>query len=102
MPNIKSAKKRLRQSIKRNAYNNSIKSELKTIAKRFDKVVEAKEKEKAQLELNLYYKKMDKAVGHGVVKKNTAARRKSAAAKLIAALTAQPAETAAPKAATTA
>ena len=45
--------------------------------------VEAKDKEKAQAALNLAYKKLDKALAKGIVKKNYVARNKSELAYLV-------------------
>ena len=86
MPNIKSAKKRVKVE-KRNAMKNrSIKSENKTVIKKFDTTVaEGKADEAAKL-----YKEvssvLDSAVQKGTVHKNFAARRKSVLAKKLVTL----------------
>ncbi|TES92759.1 MAG: 30S ribosomal protein S20 [Candidatus Cloacimonadota bacterium] len=80
MPIIKSAKKRLRQNEKRRLRNKSVKSYLKTIAK---KVKSAKEKEEAKSILNEVYKAYDMAVSKGVIHKNNAARHKSRLTKFV-------------------
>ena len=81
MPQIKSAKKRVKVE-KRNALRNrSIKSEIKTVIKKFDATIaDGKADEAAKL-----YKEvsgvLDSAVQKGTVHKNFAARRKSILAK---------------------
>lgn len=71
MPIIKSAVKRMRQTAKRRERNVGIKKDIKTAVKAFVAEPSAKSLSKAHSEL-------DKAVKKGLIKKNTAARRKSA------------------------
>lgn len=73
MPIIKSAVKRMRQTVKRRERNVAIKKDIKTAVKAFVANPSAETLAKAQSEL-------DKAVKKGLIKKNTAARRKSALA----------------------
>lgn len=77
MPIMKSAKKRLRQNIKRNLRNRSRKSALKTQIKNFLGVVKEGNVQAAEKELRLAMKKLDKAAAKGVIHKNTASRKKS-------------------------
>ena len=70
MPIIKSAKKAARQAEKRTAHNAGIKKDIKTAVKAFKLKPSAKTLSKAQSEY-------DKAVKKDLIKKNTAARRKS-------------------------
>ena len=80
MPIIKSAVKRMRQTAKRRERNVGIKKDIKGAVKAFVAEPSAKNLSKAQSEL-------DKAVKKGLIKKNTAARRKAslaAAAKKLA------------------
>ncbi len=74
MPIIKSAKKAARQAVKRTAKNQQIKSDIKTTLKAFKANPTAENMSKAQSEY-------DKAVKKGLLKKNTASRRKAALAK---------------------
>lgn len=74
MPIIKSAKKAARQTVKRTAKNQQIKSDIKATLKTFKKNPTAENMAKAQSEY-------DKAVKKGLLKKNTASRRKAALAK---------------------
>lgn len=77
MPNIKSAAKRLKQSIVRNARNRSAKSALKTQAKKVLAAVKAGDLEGAQRELRLASKKYDQAASKRIIHKNSASRHKS-------------------------
>ena len=75
MPIIKSAIKRAKQTIKRRERNIGIKKDIKTAVKAFNAKPSAKTLADAQREY-------DTAVKKGLLKKNTAARRKSALAKI--------------------
>jgi len=77
MPVTKSAKKALRQSIKRRARNLRRKNKIKTLTKEIKRLVEKKELEKAKQLLPQLYKALDKAAKAGTIKKNTASRKKS-------------------------
>ena len=81
MPNIKSAIKRVSVIEKKTLKNNMIKSEYKTAVKSFESVVEAGDKAKAEEALKVAVKKIDQACSKGVIKDNTASRKKSNLAK---------------------
>ncbi len=81
MPNIKSAIKRTRIIDKKTAENNMIKSAYKTAIKKFEAAVEAGDKAKAEEAFKLAVKKVDQACTKGVLKANTASRKKSSLAK---------------------
>jgi len=83
MPITKSAKKALRQNIKRRGQNLARKTKAKSLVKQLRKLVVLQKKEEALTLLPQVYKALDKAAKTGVIKKNTAARRKSRFAKLI-------------------
>ena len=76
MANIKSQIKRNRQTLKRQARNKSVRSELRTRTKRAVTAIEsgAEDSEEA---LRLAIKRIDKAAAKGVIHKNQAANRKS-------------------------
>lgn len=76
MPNIKSAKKEYRKSIKRRAFNNNIEVNIKGLIKKSHKAIEAKGATAEEL-VRKTMKALDKAAQKGVIKKNTVARRKS-------------------------
>ena len=77
MANIKQQIKRVKTNEKSRQANVAFKSSLKSSMKAVMVAVEAKDKEKAQAALNLAYKKLDKALATGIVKKNYVARHKS-------------------------
>ena len=77
MPNIKSAKKRVKVAAVKNLRNKSINSELKTEIKKANLAVESGAENKAEA-VRLAVKKIDQAAAKGILPKNTAARRKSA------------------------
>ena len=79
MPNIKSAKKRVKVIAIKTARNKANRPALKTEIKKANAAIEAGEnKEEA---LRAATKKIDQAVAKGLLHKNTAARKKSALAK---------------------
>lgn len=77
MPVKKSAYKALRQSKKRAARNKKIKSDITALVRKVRKSVTAKDGAKATEWLKQAIRKIDRAVSRGVLKKNTAARKKS-------------------------
>ncbi len=83
MPTIKSAKKALRQSVKRKARKLVKKKEIKATVKEFKKMVEKKDSEGAKKLLPKFYKIIDKTAKTGFIKKNTASRKKSRITKMI-------------------
>jgi small subunit ribosomal protein S20 len=76
MPNIKSAKKRVRIIEKKTAQNTAIKSQFKTAIKKFEEACEAGSADAKEL-LAAAKKALDKAATKGIITKQTAARRKS-------------------------
>lgn len=76
MPNIKSAKKRVKVIKKKTLQNQMIKSQLKTAIKKFESSLK-EGKAAASEAYNFVIKKTDQAVAKGILHKNTAARRKS-------------------------
>lgn len=81
MPNIKSAIKRVSIIEKKTLQNNMIKSAYKTAIKKFEADVEAGDKAKAEESFKVAVKKVDQACTKGVIKANTASRKKSNLAK---------------------
>ena len=81
MPNIKSAVKRVSIIEKKTLQNNMIKSEYKTAVRKFEAAVAAGNKKEAEALLIAATKKVDGACSKGVIKKNTASRKKSNMAK---------------------
>ena len=81
MPNIKSAIKRVSIIEKKTLQNNMIKSAYKTAVKKFEAAVLEGNKENSEALLRDAVKKIDSACSKGVIKKNTASRKKSNLAK---------------------
>ena len=77
MAHSKSSKKRVFIGERNAARNKSIKSRVKTFVKKVLSAVEAKNVDEAKAALQVAYKELDKAVTKGVLKKNTASRKKS-------------------------
>lgn len=77
MANHKSAEKRARQNVKRNAINRSNRSKLRTSIKSLRAAVTASDKDTTGALLGPTVSLIDKAVNKGVIHKNTAARYKS-------------------------
>jgi len=85
-----SAKKRIRQSIKRRARNRSRKEQVKESVKTFAAAITAGAFDKAETALRDVAKRLDKVAAKGTIHKNTAARKRSRLARrLNAARTAQ-------------
>ena len=80
MPNIKSAKKRVKVIATKTARNKAIKSNLKTTVKKAYAAIEANAANKAEA-VRLATKKIDQAAAKNIMHKNTAARWKAALAK---------------------
>ena len=77
MPNTESAKKRVRQSVKRRALNRWRKDRIKTQIRSFLKAVQAHDVELAEAEYRKTVSLLDKVSHTSTLHKNTAARRKS-------------------------
>ena len=83
MPNIKSAKKRVKtDQIKKERNKDQIAS-MRTAEKKVKAAIKNKDKKEATELLNNATKKIDKAARKGLIKKNKAARDKSKLAKAI-------------------
>ncbi len=65
-------------------HNLDMKTDLKKTIKQFLTTVESKNKTEAKANLNVLYKKLDKATKRNILAKNTASRRKSRFAKVLA------------------
>ena len=81
MPNIKSAKKRVKVIEKKTLRNNMIKSGCKTAIRKFEEAVQAGNIEEAKVLFSEATKKIDQACTKGVIVKNTASRKKSSLSK---------------------
>jgi small subunit ribosomal protein S20 len=83
MPTTKSAKKRLRQSLERRTQNRAAKSAVKTQVRKVREAVKAGDLAKAETELRLAAKRLDRAGVKRVIHPNAASRTKSRLAHLI-------------------
>jgi len=84
MPIIKSAKKAARRSLVLNKRNTEFKLRMKMEIKKFIKSI-TKGEAVSQDELSKIYKYVDKCAKIGIIKKKTAARKKSRVARLFTA-----------------
>ena len=81
MPNIKSAKKRVKVIDKKTLQNKMIKAEIKTALKKYEGLIAANDKAEASKYHVEVVKMLDQALSKGVFHKNTIARKKSALAR---------------------
>ena len=86
MPNIKSAKKRVKVIETKSMQNNMFRSQLKTEIKKFEACVANGDKAQAEVAYKDAVKKIDQAVAHNILHKNTAAHKKSKITKKLNAM----------------
>ena len=79
----KSAKKAFRQSQRRRVGNSVLKNKMKSLVKEAKSLVSQKKTAEAEKLLPQVYEILDKAAKKGLIKKNTASRKKSRIAKAI-------------------
>ena len=78
MPNLASAKKRMRIEEKRRARNRSVKSAVRTeVTQARNAIVAAPNEPTTEAAIRVAISQLDRAVTKGVIHKNNAARRKS-------------------------
>ena len=83
MPNIKSAKKRVKVTEVKTLRNKMVRSALKTSIRKYETALTQGNKELAAATYKEAVAKIDKAVSKGVMHINTAARRKSRYTRLL-------------------
>jgi len=88
LPNIKSAERRVRVEAKANLRNRMVKSELKTVAKKFKTAVDAGDKDAAMALYKEYTGALDKAALKGTLHANNVNRKKAQISKAVAGITA--------------
>ena len=88
MPNIKSAKKRMRLSERQRSGNLVVKTRVKTARRKAQEALSTGATDVAMEAVRNYSSTLDKAVKRGVIKKNTAIRRKKRATKVLRGLSA--------------
>ena len=76
-----SAKKRMRQNVKRRGINRWRKTQVKETVRLFEEAVDSGDKTKAAEQLKQVYKRLDKVAAGKTIHKNTAARKKSRLAR---------------------
>ena len=86
MPNLKSAKKRMRQTERANTRNLAVKTRVKTARKSFLDTLATGDAGETDQAFRTYCSVLDKAVKANVIKKNTAVRRKGRASDKVRAL----------------
>ena len=77
MPNIKSAKKRVKVISVKTLQNKMFKNNLRTTVKKFNLAVESGDKVAAEAAYKDAVKKIDQAAARGILHKNNAAHKKS-------------------------
>ena len=77
MPNIKSAKKRVKVISAKTLQNKMFKNSLRTTVKKFNLAVESGDKAAAEAAYKDAVKKIDQAAARGILHKNNAAHKKS-------------------------
>ncbi|MCX5644517.1 MAG: 30S ribosomal protein S20 [Phycisphaerae bacterium] len=92
-----SAKKRVRQNVRRKTLNRSRRSQVKTQVKRLEAVLDEGNVATAEEQFRTLVKKLDKTGTTSTMHKKTAARKKSRLAKKLNALKAKPAAAPQPK-----
>jgi len=87
MPHTRSAKKRLRQSIKKRQHNRSVIKFIKLEIKKADAAASAGDADALKAAAATVFKQLDKAAAKRIVHPNMAARKKSQIARLVNAKT---------------
>lgn len=86
MANSLQANKRIRQNEKSRLRNKSVKSEIKTLTKKFYSLVEDQDRVGAEAVFTDITSRLDKAAKNNLFHKNNVAKQKSAIAKSLGAL----------------
>ena len=86
MPNIASAKKRVRTTTKRTAINHSRKSRVRNYTRKVEEALQAGDKPAAEAALKIAEPEIMRGVSKGVIHKNTGARKVSRLTKRVAKL----------------
>ncbi len=84
MPNIASAKKRVRRIAKQTQVNHARKSRIRTLTRALDEAIAAGDKTKAAAAFHAAEPEIMRGVTKGVIHKNTGSRKVSRLAKRIA------------------
>ncbi len=82
MPITQSAKKAIRSSLRKKAFNDGRKKVMKEITKKIEKIAKTDKVAAAKM-LSAAFQAIDKSAQKGAIKKNNAARKKSRLSKLV-------------------
>ncbi len=77
VPIKKAALKAMRQNTRRWLRNVRMQSELRTLTKKFERLLQQQQVPQARVQLAALLKRIDQAQGKGILHRNTAARKKS-------------------------
>lgn len=77
MANRRSSIKKIRVDKRRHAINLSVRSELKSVARKVRELITAKKKSEAETAARAFFSKLDKAVKKNILHRNRASRLKS-------------------------
>ena len=77
MPNLKSAKKRVRQNEVRHAANQQVRTRVKHARRAVNEALSAGDAAQGDSAVRAYHSILDKAAKKGIITKNTAIRRKA-------------------------
>jgi small subunit ribosomal protein S20 len=83
MPNIRQQKKRVRIASRQRLENLRYRSTIKTLTKRLEAAVEAGDEDAVRTERRSLEQLIDRAAAKGALHRNTAARKKSQASRLV-------------------
>ena len=83
MPNIQQQKKRVRSAARQRLENLHYRSTVKTLTRRLEAAVAAGETDRVETEHRELVRWIDRAAARGALHRNTAARRKARAARLV-------------------
>jgi small subunit ribosomal protein S20 len=88
MANIKQQKKRVETASRQRLENLRYRSTIKTLAKRLERAVDDGDAEQIAAEHRELVRTIDRAVARGALHRNTAARKKSQAARVVSGVSA--------------
>ena len=83
MPNIKQQEKRVRTAARQRLENLRYRSTIKTLTKRLERAAESGKKDEVSAEHRELVRWIDRATAHGALHRNTAARKKAQAARIL-------------------
>lgn len=86
LANTKSAKKRIRVTLRRTLENRRRKTFVRTAIRRFERVLAAGDASAAEAALKVVYRALDRAAQKGAMHRNRAARKKSRLARRLSRL----------------